>query len=213
MSKKTPQALPAVNASAVVELCILSANKQQEFAGAKGAALTAAHSLLNKGGTAAAKALHEAASVAREKAGGKAASKQVKAGYKLAKRYATCAEFLSGLGLSFAAIGEVIGEKATFSVNRCEAYMRTDSDDAAVKASAEAFQTFKGNLSDRCTAADAAFEKAAAEANHAASKAQRDAIIAEYLADQKATAAKAAKKATATAAKAPAKAAPALAVL
>lgn len=113
--------------------------------------------------------------------GGKLASKQVQAGYKLAMRYAKVAEFLEKHGLTFAAIGEVIGEKQTFSINMAERATRSDSDDAGTKAFATTWQMLNcGSLVSRCVQAEKAEQDARDNAIADAGAALKEKYFAEF---------------------------------
>lgn len=168
----------------LVNACIVAAAARIEAEGRKGVALYQAHAVLDVVNSY--EAVDKAAAAAREAAGGKGAPKHVQAGYKLAKRFAACAKFLESHGLTFAAIGEVIGEKKTFSVNLCE-YAAYTGDDVARKAYATAWQATKGaGIVARCAAGEAAEEAAITEINAANALAARDALRAEIMAELKA---------------------------
>ncbi|UCV26778.1 hypothetical protein [Ferribacterium limneticum] len=187
-----------VAAAFLVESCVVAAAARIEADGRKGAALTAAHAVLDAGNTY--QAVHDAAAAARETAGGKTAPKHIQAGYKLAKRFATIAEFCEKQGLTFKDVGATVGEKKTFSLNMAEKATRTDSDNEGVKAFAVAFQAAKGqSLIARVCAAEEAEKLAVTAANNASLESarakMRAAILAELEAEQAAKQADAAKPA------------------
>jgi len=174
----------ATPAATLIEACIQASSDRITATGSKGASLTAAHAVLDVPGAHA--SVHKEAGSLLESHGGiKNAPKHIAGGYKLAKRYAACAEFLEKVGLSFTAIGEVISEKRTFSINQCEAYTRSNSDDAVVKAAAVAFQSAKGVLVTRVALADAAGESAANEAKAEAMREFKNKLRAELMAELK----------------------------
>jgi len=194
--------------ASLVASCITACAARIEAEGRKGAALFAAHAVLDAGN--AFTAVHTEAARVREEAGGKTAAKHIQAGYKLAKRFATVAEFCEKQGLSFKVIGETIGDKKTFSINVAEKASRSDSDNESVKAYAVAFQASKGEtLAARVSKAEEAEKAALNEENARSLNAARDAmraqIMAELKAEQEALASQAAQTEEAEKAKAKAK--------
>lgn len=173
--------------TSLVAACVTACAARIEAEGRKGAALTAAHAVLDAGNTF--QAVHTEAARVREESGGKAAPKHIQAGYKLAKRFATVAEFCEKQGLSFKAIGETIGDKKTFSINVAEKASRSDSDNESVKAYALAFQASKGeSLIARVGKAEEAEKAALNEENARSLNAARDAMRAQIMAELKAEA-------------------------
>jgi len=171
-------------AATLVQACVQASSDRITATGSKGASLTAAHTVLDVPGAYA--AVHKEAGALLESHGGiKGAPKHIVGGYKLAKRYASCAEFLEKVGLSFTAIGEVISDKRTFSVNQCESYTRNNSEDAVIKASAVAFQAAKGLLITRVALADAAGKTASEELKAQAMREFKDKLRAELMAELK----------------------------
>lgn len=176
-------------AATLIQACVQASSDRIVATSSKGASLTAAHMALDAPGSYT--AVHKEAGSLLESHGGiKGAPKHIVGGYKLAKRYASCAEFLEGVGLSFTSVGEVIGDKRTFSVNHCEAYTRSNSEDVAVKAAAIAFQSAKGLLITRIALADAASKTASEEIKAQAMREFKDKLRAELLAEINASEAK-----------------------
>lgn len=176
----------ATPAATLVQACVKASSDRITATGSKGASLTAAHTVLDVPGSHA--SVHnEAGSLLESHGGIKNAPKHIVGGYKLAKRYAACAEFLEKLGLSFESIGEVIGEKRVFTVNQCESYTRNNSEDAVVKASAVAFQNAKGILATRVALADAAGKAASEEIKAESMREFKNKLRTELLAEIKAS--------------------------
>lgn len=196
--KPAPGKGAATPAGLVMQACVIACAARLEAESRKGAALTAAHGLLDNGGLAAADALDYVASKAREEAGGKAAPKHVQGGYKLAKRYAAIARGLEHFGFTFAAVGELVAEKTVFTVNLAESALRTvDADDASTSAVyAREWQSAGGTVAERCTFASMAVDAAVEQERAAFKAAMREAILAELAAEGVAPAAKPATKRT-----------------
>ena len=166
----------------LVNACVQAAADRITATGSKGSALFAAHGVLDNPGTY--NNVHKAASALLESHGGaKASPKHIIGGYKLAKRFATVAEFLECTGLSFANIGEALSEKRTFSINQAESYTRISSEDTAVAAAAKAFQSAKGTVHQRVAVADAASKAAIDEGTAARLQAMRQSMRSELLAE------------------------------
>ena len=175
-----------INASTVVALCIKHGDDVITARTSKGQSLLAAHEFLDVGNKGA--ELHKAASAARETAGGKDAPPKVKAGYKLAKRYADCAIALERVGLTFASIGAPLTEKSTFTVTLCE-YATAAGKDNAERAAYHAAWVGapKGStVQERCTLGEAA-ARAVVDADKAAARAALFAEVRAMIAAEEAT--------------------------